>query len=546
MKNKLKYIIFGILFSGVLVSCSDWLDIKPTGEMIEEDYWKTGTDVKSVVASCYRSMLEDGFMERVVLGGELRSDNVINGRSLGNDQEYMKNVLSANILPSNPLAGWSSFYNVINKCNSVIHYAEDVMTLDPDYKSGEYRANMAEVMTLRALCYFYLIRIYKDVPFITEPTIDDTKDFKVAKSSDTEILQRITEDLELAEKYAVKEWTTLEETKGKVTKNAVRALLADIYLWQNRYEDCIAACDRILAEVYDQSIIDPVAASKVTSKTLMFLDPEGNLAFNTYSNIFYTGNSMESIFELQFNHIEKGNSKLFDYYGSPKAVGQLAAAPLDKWSTFPEKGNPAVITDTRATQSYWADQSSQEYYIYKYVKNPATITGTGNAYRSPDSGTPNWIFYRLPDIFTMKAEALVELSPDGDSGSEFRQEAIVLLNKTYKRANPDLGTDTLTVSQYPTQGEMRDLVLLERQREFLFEGKRWFDLLRMARREGSSSQMVSKYLLRKYSLTGNSAIVQNKFAIMDALYMPISTGELRVNPELVQNPYYLTVVEKDR
>ena len=71
----------------------------------------------------------------------------------------------------------------------------------------------------------------------------------------------------------------------------------------------------------------------------------------------------------------------------------------------------------------------------------------------------------------MLREALVEIGTD-------LQGALDLVSKTFDRANPDLGSGSLSISNYNTQSAMRNLVFDERQREFLFEGKRYFDLLR--------------------------------------------------------------------
>jgi hypothetical protein len=142
------------------------------------------------------------------------------------------------------------------------------------------------------------------------------------------------------------------------------------------------------------------------------------------------------------------------------------------------------------------------------------------------SNTANWIIYRLSDVMLMKAEALVEL----DGATNFNN-ALSLVNQTYLRSNPE--QDSLRIANYPTQGEMETLVLRERQRELLFEGKRWFDLLRVARRENSTSTLNS-YINHRSS--GSSASLGAP--VMDAMYMPIATSELQANPNLIQNSYY--------
>ena len=79
----------------------------------------------------------------------------------------------------------------------------------------------------------------------------------------------------------------------------------------------------------------------------------------------------------------------------------------------------------------------------------------------------------------------------------------------------------------------------ERQREFLFEGKRYFDLLRRIRRTGDLSNVVSTYLLRKYE-SQDQATVLTRLNTLNALYLPIHKDELKVNKLLNQNPFYAT------
>ena len=133
----------------------------------------------------------------------------------------------------------------------------------------------------------------------------------------------------------------------------------------------------------------------------------------------------------------------------------------------------------------------------------------------------------------MKAEALVGIGTD-------LQGALDLVSKTFDRANPDLGSGSLSISNYNTQSAMRNLVFDERQREFLFEGKRYFDLLRRIRREdGKPANVVNAYLLKKYSKLDNTT-TKSKLSELNALYMPINVDELRANTALKQNPFYVT------
>ena len=107
-----------------------------------------------------------------------------------------------------------------------------------------------------------------------------------------------------------------------------------------------------------------------------------------------------------------------------------------------------------------------------------------------------------------------------------------MINETYLRSNE--GADSLKVANYGTKIEMEKLVLRERQRELLFEGKRWFDLVRVARRENSTTTL-NTYVDRKSSSATSATLGA---LVMDAVYMPISRWEIEANPKLIQNPFY--------
>ena len=79
---------------------------------------------------------------------------------------------------------------------------------------------------------------------------------------------------------------------------------------------------------------------------------------------------------------------------------------------------------------------------------------------------------------------------------------------------------------------MEPLVLRERQRELLFEGKRWFDLMRLARRTNNASAVLT-YVSPKTQAAGAITL-----SIMDALYMPVPQSDININPNLKQNPFY--------
>ena len=143
----------------------------------------------------------------------------------------------------------------------------------------------------------------------------------------------------------------------------------------------------------------------------------------------------------------------------------------------------------------------------------------------------NWIVYRLTDVMLMRAEALAYIG-----GEENLEEAFRLVKAVNDRACG--GTSKLQTMP----DDIKRLVLDERQRELMFEGKRWYDLMRMVRHADEPTKMMSTlrntYLLRKYQTGGRDAIT--RLASIDNLYLPFYQPEIDVNPllEADQNPAY--------
>lgn len=515
MKQKI-YIISLFALSLVLFSgCTGWLSTKPESEIILEDYWQSESDVQAVVASCYRALTTSSVIYRMMIWGELRSDNMTFGSIASSDA--IGKILNGEINSYNTYASWSAFYTVINYCNTVLYYAPSVVDVDENYTQADLLKTQAEVRALRALCYFYLVRAFKEVPLIEDASVSDTQDYDKPKATEDTLIAHIETDLLFAQKYAPTDYGQTDYNKGYVTQNMVNSLLADVYLWNEDYQKCADACDLVLAD----NSLSLVAGDKVLSR------------------VFYVGNSTESIFELQFSDDDMINYAVNNMYGIsgytgfvtfPTALVDFSSGSSDRitgaYSPFNYTVSSSVTEsedDVRAKDSYY--ESSGLYFIFKYAGIQRTENTSGDDTYTLRSNTANWIVYRLSDVMLMKAEALVEL---GDYDN-----AMTLINTVYKRSNED--ASDLDVANYTTQSAMEDLVLRERQREFLFEGKRWFDLLRMARRENSTST-INDYMDHKASDATSSLGVST----LNALYMPIYYSELDANPQLVQNSYYET------
>ncbi len=524
--NKIRIAVLSLAvcaLTAVNTSCSDWLELYPEGETLLEDFWKTGDDIESVLASCYLGLMESSYLQRIVVWGEVRSDNVEAGPKVAAD---VSDLLDVNVLATNSYCDWAIFYQTINYCNTVIHYAPQVLDEDKNLSRTRMESLCAEAQAIRALTYFYLVRAFGDVPIVWQPTIDDSNGFDIAKSPADEVLKKCADDLEDA---LTKAQTTFgsyrsDYNKARFTKQSIRVLLADIYLWLGDYDNCIRHCDDFLAYNAQIQLNNP-------QNGYSLVDMANYYSMFTSSTFDCT----EAIFSTAF-YSNTTSCPFSNMYGFQNKDHQLVAASRisDAFSDADDyRGKYVSYADVAGSVNGTA--------ITKYVASSVVISSGQTIPVLVSDKYYEYIFYRLADLYLIRAEALVEkaatLSGDAEVSSTLN-DAIYMVNKTYMRACPDRARlDTLSLKTYSTVEDMRQLVRDERRREFVFEGKRWFDLIRYCRREQSAQTAVDAIEGKNFPVSSGQ-VALSKMSTLDALYMPISKTEVDNNKLMVQNPFY--------
>lgn len=509
MNKILTYIAAASILFGA-TSCDDFFDLRPSNKLIIDEYWQNEDDVLNVTAAAYNTMCGDGFMQRLILWSEFRSDNcLLSTADNGNISAFANLTLSA----SNDYARWGEYYKVINYCNTVEAYAPRVCDVSPTFTRAMLNAYIAEVRGIRAWCYFTLIRAFRDVPFVKEPTIDDEVEFEVAQADPDEIIDTLIDELEEYVDLAQTSYTSNTYLRGRMTQNAIRTLLADMLLWRGRYAECVKYCDLVINDASNPLRLVPGATF--------------------FRNVFVSGTSTESIFELNFNSNTQGNNATKWLYCRSDAGGShYISANTNLHQIFDSNKD---IRKYCAFEYHGDSDASRD--IVKYTGNCSNPTASNRGYSYySDTENRNWVVYRLADVFLMKAEAMAEdMSVPGASFETIAE----LCNKTYQRANYE--DNSIELAAPGNQEEAREMVFLERQREFLFEGKRYFDILRRIKHHPEDfTKMVStlqpRYVLEKVE----NSTIKARLISVDALYMPIHNEELKVNSQLRQNPFYKT------
>lgn len=487
MKKSIKYFLISIVML-VQVSCNDWMELLPPGGLIREEFWKTKEDVEAVLMASYEAFAS--MDAKLFVYGEVRADMLEGDNNQPRDERLLS---EGNIYPDNDFSDWTEFYQIINYCNEVIKNAPLVQEIDNTFTDFQKESLVAEAYFLRSLSYFYLVRIFRDVPLVTEPTEKDDAEFYVPKNTEEEILTAIVLDLETYRPFApTGGFPTIEQNKGRASKAAFDALLADIALWRFRYVEVIEHVQKI--EANQEIVLMPPAK---------------------WFELFYPGNSLESIFEFQFDGqldqrngtFGKMNQWSRQYDPSQKALEMFAF----------EYTSELVRGEDVSIKKYGED----DFIIWKYVGQAPD----GKSVRSgSDQYSANWIVYRLADVLLMKAEALSQL--------ERYNEARNIIEEIRERA------DAIPTPIANTIVSFEDAIMQERAAELAYEGKRWFDLLRMGRRNNFARKDKIIEIIVSNVPSTQKRILATKLTNPLGWYLPIFERELERNQYLVQNPFY--------
>ena len=578
-------------FALTMTGCKDFLTIYPTDKVVLEDFWKDKADVEGMVANSYKNLVSDAFVKRVFVYGELRSDDVVETTNIGTDLKYINN---ANLLATNGYCDWSIYYKIINNCNIVLNFAPRVLEEDPDFSQGDLDVVRGEMLAMRALCHFYLVRTFRDVPLLKEAKIDDSQDLHIKQSTPLEALDFILDDLKEAESLVLPSGSYNKEiyNKGRFTKDAVRAIRADVLLWKaaftqfknksdgadcyDFYTECIDYCEKII-EDRKQYLIDWRKKNNVgleeeqkdkdalvSSYPLEYHPTNMATASShdeTYVKIFTDKNNRkESILELQLDEDNNHNYAICAFYGyeSKQTSQPFMASPYLGKKGSDENCLYRDKSDIR--RASFTDQNGPEQDVFPIAKYTTRSTRVGSNSTTADGGQAeyfntntdggthyywqNVILYRITDVMLMEAEARAYRA---DSIKNDLPEAFKLVKAVYYRSNKGgkgVGArDSISVSMNPAN--VQDAVYKERQRELCFEGKRWFDLVRMALHDGTTNNMLNIMVPHKYE--SNQSAIKSKMASIDALFFPIAESVLKTDTMLVQNPVYekIDVISKN-
>jgi len=510
----------------VSISCNKVLEVPSTRLVGEINMWNTIADVRAGLMGVYgleRAALCDN--DCYWLYGDLRG---IQGR--GGDfrsterldlQAISENNLTATYPVVEALSNWRRFYAVINAANVFLENAPKVLQRDPHYLPADLKLDIAHARLLRAFTYFYLVRLWGDVPLILSshdgqfPNKPREKQEKVLAFIESELLATIpdlpvvyngTQPEESRDPWYLGEW---EPAK----KHSAYAILAHVYAWEGKYADAAICAKWVL-----DNMKLPALAIGYRNQTMFFMNVDqmrqmfrGEWGNNQYNILWGFDHAMINGETTNSGCLEE--LTLAAPYVIKKALPDIYVPKDSVLSIFNELNdtrfylNPATAAPN-ADRYFGAFDRTIPVFTKVFIirdNNPPlnTITGPGSDGSMTSFGS-SIVFSRPEDMELLLAEADAVLGNVAD--------ATTYLNAA--RVNRGL-----TSYDPAKNGSLIDAIFTERRKELMGEGQRWFDIIR-------------------YKKIKNNDPVFNTMIQNGGIYWPVAKALLAQNPLLVQTPFW--------
>jgi len=501
MKNILNISMAIVFLCGLLLAgCEKFLDKQPISQLSRDLFWKTPKDADIWIAGMYDGM-QKTLGNNFYIWGEVRGDNEqLCGTGTG-QLNFLSNTLNSSMGEVN----WSNLYRTISSANFAIKYIPTI----PGVAAPQIASQLGQAYAMRALMYFYAVRVWGPVPLITEPYEGLDGQEKIYNRSDvTKVKAQILSDID----NALKNFDGTLPSIFKLNTASTLALQTDVAMWFKDYQNAISSSDKLLA-LNKFSLV-----TNQTDWKKQFTDP---------------ATSTEAILNLYWDYLaDGGGNGVATFYGSGSNTNQYKLRqPL--WDTLVTRATDARWWNMNDTlELYWLGSKAKvTYESYNLQANsmksckfsvwdPAKLNATykylgGYNYPNNIECQVYIPIYRLSDIMLLRAEAFNKLGR--------APEAMDIVNTIRKRVGY-----MKTVSALNTVGvsKLEDAILMERQLELWGEGKRWFDLVRTDK----VITFMDPILKERGILTG--------FGDVRKILFPIHSSVFEANPLIKQNEPY--------
>ncbi|WP_346238328.1 SusD family outer membrane lipoprotein NanU [Niabella insulamsoli] len=463
-RSTLYWLLCGFIIAAS--ACSHKLDLSPVSSISDNNYWQTPEQVDAFVAGVHIAFRNNtsafqylGEMRADIFGTDPGSSSAFTGEATQGVERLWTNTLDMDNAGVN---NFGNFYFNINQINLLIEKLNSINMVSD--ATRQYYLGVAYGM--RAYYYFHLYRSWGDVIIQTTPTssIDISALAKPASSADS-VMQLIKSDIEHSLSSYGNDYS-FKNQKSYWSKPATLMLKAEVYLWTSYRgggsADATAALN-VLNEIQ----------TNVPSLRLL---PD-------FSNVFASGNkgNDEMIFVIR-NQLNESTlpfastffaqtSNLSNFYDSTE--NRKFSVTTDNWGGLLRA--PVEIASFRRFKDSDSRKRASIQPGYTRVNNNYQIAGAfvskfkGEQNAGVRAYTNDYPIYRYADLLLLKAEAKIML------GQDPANEINLVRQRAYGAGYVPV------VNGYPNQpvdSNPLEAILMERYLEFIFEGKRWYDLRR--------------------------------------------------------------------
>jgi len=522
-----KIILLSLSFIVILAgSCKKQLDVDSTRVVNEVHYWNSLEDARAAIMGVYgltRAALAENNGHWIY--GDVRMGNFVspNRQDL---QAVVKNDLNASYPVLNQLENWRRFYAIINSANIFLERIKEVKAQDARYTENNMNVDVAQVRFLRAFAYFYMVRIWGDVPFITSSR-DGTFENR-PRTDQNAILEFVQSEMEasaLVLPYLYSSGDVQQagdyygQSSGRwsgalATKLTAYAMLSHVAAWQGKYAD-VVRYSRIVLTDFGKSGLSYITTDVLCSAQGIF-----------YTN-GATGGNNNQLFGFGFVYSYQDAS----FTGNLESLA-LAAPVVNKnvpdiyvpkdsiLSIFKETNDGRFnIDSTGATHGYNNKDMYFTNFLGRYpIFNKVKVILSGENDPSFRLYSSTILLTRLEDVTLLRAEAYAVLGETALAVNDlntirqrrYNVDQVGLVNSS--------ATDYVAYSQ-AKHGVVLEAIFKERQKEFMGEGDHFYDRVRYEKIKQNNPQFMQLI---------NSG----------GIYWPISRDILAQNPLLTQNSYW--------
>ncbi len=465
--KQLKYTLGVALIALVALSCRKTLELAPEDYFGDGNFWKTESQVTNFMVGLHNQFRNNSF--QFIRLGEMRGgsfSNIDRQNTSLNELPIIEQRIDEN---SAGVGSWAGFYGPILQLNLFIQKVEGISFLAEDKKS--YLLGQAYAM--RAYYYFHLLRTYGGVPLRLEPEvlngITDPVALRKARSSESEVLETVKNDVNKA--IGLFGSATTPADKSQWNLQAALMLKGEVYLWS--------------AKVYN------ITADLTEAKNALNAISGPALQAN-FANVFnYSSKNNNEIILAIRNRVgesELGNYGAFLYstfnfdgqhYKDSLGTGSLLVDALQIAKSASQQIIQRYAYTFELYQTYDLADKRRDATFYDYykvntgvtphvvtVRNTALVKFLGTIDSDKRYFSDDWPVYREADRLLMLAE--IVNAEGGNPGSYIK----LIRDRAFAGADP-----TPFVNGSKDANELA--IFAERSKEFVFEGKRWYDIRRM-------------------------------------------------------------------